>query len=144
MSSPVSNISLRMWHPTFAANEIISEMKLHAKFSNSVGEQRRTPTGTPLEGVYKETYCSFSLKNKTSNHLNKELLAECDHLDQHAGFLRSFLHTGGRLEFYISIFLDGDRGFEINPSLIRRMTALELGFTVEMYRLSDQEARYAT
>jgi hypothetical protein len=139
MSSPVSNISLRFWHPTLPAIDIISEIDLPVKFNNSVGQQRRTPNGQPLEGTYQQTYCCFVLKTKTSRHLDTEFASGCEYLETRASFIQTFLQTGGTLEFYVSIFLDGDRSFELGNLLMRRMCALGVGLSIEMYRLSDKE-----
>ena len=59
-------------------------------------------------------------------------------------FIREFLRTGGRVEFYVSIFLDGNRGYELDRSMLQRMSAIGLGLSVEMYRLSDTEAQGST
>jgi hypothetical protein len=139
MSSPVSNISIRLWHPTLPAIDIISELALQVKFSNSVGQKKKTPKGEQLEGIYQETYCCFLFRTKTTEHLHKEFAAGCEHLEARASFMDNFLRTGGRLEFYVSIFLDGDRGFELDNLLLRRMDALGLGLSVELYRLRDEE-----
>jgi hypothetical protein len=129
----LSIISLRLWHPTLSAAAIISEFDLKIRFSNSVNEHRKTPTGIPLDGVYKETYCCFQWKEKRLGRLDRDMISGCEYLEKHLVFLQEFLRTGGRLEFYVGIFLQGDSGFEIDNALFRRMQALGLGLSVEMY-----------
>lgn len=139
MSKPLSSIALRLWHPTLAAADIVSEVGLEAEFSNTVGQQRRTPKGQILEGVYRETYCCFKIKEKAPGHLNEDLAPWCEFLEKHLIFLREFLRTDGRLEFYIGMFLDGDRGFELDNLMLQKISTLGLGLSIEMYRLSDSE-----
>lgn len=140
MSAPISSISLRLCHPTLPHSDIVREIGMKAEFSHTVGQQRRTPKGRLLEGLYRETYCCFKIKKKGASHLDDDLRPWCDFLEKHAIFLQVFLETGGRLEFYISIFLDGDRGFELDGPMLQRISALGVGLSVEMYRLSDDEA----
>jgi len=140
MNNLLFNISFHVQHQSLAALNIISEFDLTPRFFHSVGEARKTPKGTPLEGIYAETYCSFLLEKKVAGHLDEYLEHWRDYLEKHAEFLNGLLTSGGKLEFYVSIFLDGDKGFEIKNSQLKRIYALGLGLTVEMYRLSDEEA----
>jgi len=139
MSRPLSSIALRIWHPTLPAHELVSRIALPARFSNSVGEQRRTPKGQILEGVYAQTYCCFELKKKAASHLDEDLAPWCAFLEQRLPFMQQLARSGGRMEFRVGIFLDGDRGFEIDSLLLQRICAIGLGLSIEMYRLSDSE-----
>jgi hypothetical protein len=93
-----------------------------------------------LNGIHSETYCCFLLKNKTRSRLDNEIIHSCEYLEQRADFVKDFARSGGTIEFYASIFLDGDGGFEVDRSLLQRILALGLGLSVEMYRLNDNEA----
>jgi hypothetical protein len=139
MTSPLSSIALRVWHPTLPATEIVSRIALPVQFMNSVGEQRRTPKGQLLEGVYPQTYCCFQLKKKAASPLDEDLTPWCTFLEQHLLFMQDLVRSGGRTEFRVGIFLDGDRGFEFGNPLIQRIYALGLGLSIEMYRLGDAE-----
>ena len=139
MSKPLSSASLRFWHPKLSVSEVVSEIGMELEFSRDVGHERCTPKGRPLGGVNSETYCCFRLKKKSASHLHEDVRNACSILEKHLGFLDAFVITGGRLEFYASIFLDGDRGFELDNRLLRRMDAIGLGLSVEMYRLHDGE-----
>jgi hypothetical protein len=104
------------------------------KFSNSVGELRRTPDGTLLEGSHEQTYVSFPLLRKSRERLADEVPRLCAELDALGSILLDFKSTGGKLEFYVSVFLgDRDGGFELDASVIERMNALGLGLAVELY-----------
>ena len=140
MSAPVFTLSLRLWHSTQRADDIIAALQLPPRFYHSVGSDRQTPKGTPLDGIYEETYCCFLLEKKMRGHLDEYLEHWCEYLEKFTEFLNDFLRTNGKLEFYASIFLDGDKGFEIKNILLNRICALGLGLSIEMYRLSDKEA----
>ena len=78
-------------------------------------------------------------KKKSPGHLDEDLTPWCEFLEKKLTFLQEFLRTDGRLEFYIGIFLDGDRGFELDKLILQRICAIGLGLSIEMYRLSDSE-----
>ena len=121
----LSSISLRLTHPnSLSAAAIISEFDLKIRISHTVNEHRRTPKGTPLEGVYKETYCCFELKEKGLGRLDRDLASGCGYLEKHPTFLQEFLRTGGTVDFYIGIFLEGDGGFEIDNICSREFRRL--------------------
>ncbi len=140
MNNLVFNISFHVRHPAMPSTKIVEELGLAVRSVRSVGENRATPKGTLLEGTYAETYCSFLLQTKTTGHLDKHLGIWCAFLEKHGAFLHEISGTGGNFEFYISIFLDGDRGFVLENRLLHRMDALGVGLSVEMYRLNDEEA----
>ncbi|WP_157611029.1 hypothetical protein [Arsukibacterium perlucidum] len=52
-------VSLRIEHPSIAKEEIVKNLGLSPEFNYSAGETRKTPSGKPLEGLYKITYCCF-------------------------------------------------------------------------------------
>ena len=139
MSALLFTMSFRVWHPTRAASDVISVLNLPVWFAHSVGEPRRTPKGAPLAGVYGETYCCFLLQEKTRDRLDKCVARWCELLQTHDDFLQDFRHTGGKIEFYVSIFLDDDRGFELNNEMLKRMDDAGLGLSIEMYRLGNSE-----
>jgi hypothetical protein len=80
------------------------------------------------------------LKKKGKGRLDSDLISWCEYLEKRVIFFQKLARTGGKIEFYVSVFLDGDRGFEFNNSLLQRIYTLGLGLSVEMYRLSDAEA----
>jgi hypothetical protein len=139
MSAPTFSMSLRVWHPKRSADEILRVVRLPIRFHHTVGDPRKTPKGTPLEGIYKETYCCFELEKKTREYPERRITHWCQVIEAHSEFLADLVQTGGKAEFYVSVFLDGDRGFELDNELLTRMCAFRLGIAVEMYRLGDSE-----
>jgi hypothetical protein len=139
VSNLCSSIALRIWHPALSASDVIYRIALPAQFANSVGEQRRTPKGHWLKGLYAQTYCCFQLKKKAASQLEQDLVPWCEFLEQRLLFMHELTRSGGRAEFRIAIFVDGDRGFELSNLLIRRIYMLGLELSIEMYRLSDNE-----
>ena len=51
------SISLRVRHPRLATDEWRGALGLRPGRSWVVGEPRTTPIGTPLPGIYNESYC---------------------------------------------------------------------------------------
>lgn len=95
----------------------------------SCGEPRTTPKGTPLSGVYKETYCRFDLINNASQDLSVVLRSANEELQRSGELIREVVATGGRIEYYVS--LSGGMGFEFDGSLILELSELKISLAVE-------------
>jgi len=56
-----TKISFRLMHPTLDLAVIAKAIGLPIVRIWAAGKDRRTPKGDPLNGVYQESYCSFSV-----------------------------------------------------------------------------------
>ncbi|WP_431835382.1 hypothetical protein [Enterobacter ludwigii] len=128
-------ISLRAWHPTLSAEAISSKMGLPAAHAYSAGHERVTPKGTPLDGVYRESYCSFEIMGKTTGYFTDGITQCAQMLKSLAAPFSELTATGGRLEVYVWIYPEGetDLGFELERPLIRLLSDLNLTLSVEIY-----------
>lgn len=133
MSKILINVSLRVWHPTVRADEIAAKLGLKPRFAHNVGEGRVTPAGNALEGSYEKSYVSMPLARKVEAEIDEELMRWCVFLEGHADSLRGLRETGGKLEFYVSAFLAGLGGFELDNAALQRIQILGLGVAVEIY-----------
>jgi hypothetical protein len=142
MRSTTFKVSLRIWHPSRTAEDIKKDFPFQPRIENSVNAQRRTPKGTLLTGVYRETYCSFPLSAGQGDFVDglkdvAGILSACK------GALSRIREEGGRCEVYVGHFsADSTNGFTIDMSTAHRMVDLSLDISVSIYGGPDSvEAR---
>lgn len=127
------DMSFRVRHPTMDAKKICVELGLTAKYCWTVGEQRRTPKGDFLEGSYPETYCTFILEKEAQTELADLIKSSNQMLRPHKNFLQSIYSSGGRLEYFIGWYSDGNSGEEFDADLLAEMADLKIGLTLDFY-----------
>src|SRR5579872_6298366 len=96
-----------------------------------VGEARRTLTGTPLPGIYSETYWYVKLTRggivwSKGAGVEEYLERAWVRLNQHGPFFRRVRSGGGRAELFIGIFGQKNWGFELGSSLLSRFGRIGL------------------
>ncbi len=133
MSEPYFTISLRISHPTYTSESIIEAIGLRARFANSVGRPRVTPTGAPLEGTYVETYCSFRLKEKVDGYFVDGIHDLMPTLEGFRTYLREIRDTGGRSELFIGVFVERTSGFVLEMKDMSKLVDTSLDLYVEYY-----------
>jgi hypothetical protein len=126
-------ISLRVFHPTMAADDILVVLRLEPAIVHSVGDPRVNPKGVRLEGVYDRTYVCFPLDAHRAATLEETLervlegpLAGTDDLTA------KLVSSGGTVEFFIGLFCEGNSGIELDAGLLKRLAekSLSLGFDI--------------
>lgn len=138
MSGLLVNISLRFFHPSVSAESIREEIGLESRFARSAGEPRPARQGEDQQ-LYEFTYLSIPLARKVNVELDEEISRWCNFLINKREFIGHITDTGGRAEFYISIFVGGLGGFELDRAVLTRVTTLGLGLAVEIYPPSGDE-----
>lgn len=133
MTEMLVNVSLRAWHPKLLAVEITDVFGLPVEVSHSINDPRSAPNGRLLAGTYENTYVCMTLVRKKMVELDDELLVCIENIKLHGDFLANLLTTGGEVEFYVSIFLDGSCGFNFGRWLINELAKFGLGVSVELY-----------
>ena len=133
MTEEAFAVSLRVTHPTYAHQEIVASLGMTPEFAHTVGTPRMTPKGRPLDGIYKETYCSFSLVKKQAGYFAdgvRELLPLLNAKKEYLHHLRS---AGGRAELYVGVFVEGSSGFTFAAEDMSAFVDLRLDVAVEYY-----------
>jgi hypothetical protein len=121
--------------------KICNRLGLQAKRKWKVGEKRHTPAGTPLSGVYKETYCCFDLAPPRGWELERFIKRCNKDLDSHKRFLSHISSTGGSAEYFIGMFLDSNHGLEFSPEVLAQLTKLHIGLSLDLYGGTGQKSR---
>jgi hypothetical protein len=128
------DIALFIVHPTLDPAEISAALGLDAKSSHRVGDQRKTPKGTPLVGTYQDTRWRHSRRHDTPDQWFADKLAELiDCLEPHREFLKKLRATGGKASVIVQFLGDGYFGDEIPQDSLTRLTGLELDLGIECF-----------
>lgn len=133
MAKKQTRISLRFWHPTWKATVFSDTLNLNPRFIHSVGDRRRTPTGTLLEGTYTKSYWCYDYEagnNCDPADAINELLAI---VNPHADFVRSVMESGGRAEILVWIISSADFGEEFPSDVLLSLGRLGIGLSFDIY-----------
>ncbi len=126
-------VSLHVKHPELGSAEITSNLHLKPRRNWTVGEPRRTPKGTPLEGVYKESYCCFEFGEGEDGELANCLRKAIGELRRYKPFLQQIRASGGSLEFFVFWYPNGDTGGSFDPELLGEMAELGITLGINVY-----------
>ncbi len=132
------DVELLVKHPTIDPAEITSRLNLRPERFQRVGDPRRTPKGTPLDGHYRDTRWRFSTRYEVRYQwFANDLLALIDRLAPHKDFLLTLRTTGGTTCLIIQL-LDGEYyGDEISCEALARIVDLGLDLGIESYGVSQ-------
>jgi hypothetical protein len=136
------SVALRIWHPCIDPAEITAALGIKPEHAFMAGAQRKTPEGTPLEGVYRESYWHADPFNH-GERLSSDASAE-DAIQELLGALsphRTFFHTirkeGARALVQINSYSRRNYAVELPPELLGEFNNLGLGFAHDVYPCSQ-------
>jgi len=131
-------ISLRFRHPKMELSGCSSEFGLMPMRQWTVGQERSTPHGKPLEGLWDESYWIASLEIESDEVIETALMRIAQWLSRHASFLSAHSNSGGSAALFIGLFLEGfSCGFSLEPSLLARYTPLGVALEFDVYGPPD-------
>lgn len=114
--------------------EITAALGLEGHFAHRVGDQRRTPKGTPLAGQYPDTRWRHRIRYELRDQWFADKIASLvDHLMPHKEFLSHLRATGGRASVIVQFLGDGYLGDEVPLDTLSKMVELQLDFGIECY-----------
>ena len=127
--------SLRLSHPSMDPNEISSSLGLTPQRAWRADQERSTPQGTPLQGVYEFTYWSTSIAESETSSLTDELEPWIDYLSDRASFLEHFSESGGEIEFFVGWFTTEVSGGEtFDWQFLKRLAQLKINLAFDVYQ----------
>lgn len=103
------------------------------RHSWSAGEPRRTPVGTPLDGLREESYCSFDMGGGDDGNLAECLCAAVSKLKAYRTFLRQMSEARADLSFYVFWYPNGDTGAVFDTRLLADLTDLGITLGINVY-----------
>ena len=131
-------IALRIWHPSIKPEKITEEFGIVPDHSSEAGRPRKTPKGTPLEGVYRESYWHADPFHRgeysSTDDLVEDALEELlQVIEPHRSFIQQLRAEGARVLVQVSSFSGRNYAFELTPDLLGRFAALGVSFAHDVY-----------
>jgi hypothetical protein len=128
------HVELFVVHPTLDPADISSVLGLEAHIAHRVGDPRKTPKGTPLEGNYCDTRWRHCVEcSSTDQWYAAEITRLLDRLEPHTAFFADLKSTGGKACIILQFFGDGYLSDEIPLSALVRLVALGLDLGIECF-----------
>jgi hypothetical protein len=115
--------------------EVSAALHIEPTRSWRAGEPRQTPKDTPLEGVWPGTYWTANVyegacPDKTLADALGELV---DRFSTHKDFFRRVWSEGGKAEFYVFWYVDGNRGGKLESGLLGQLSDLSVNLLIDIY-----------
>jgi hypothetical protein len=131
-------IDVRIWHPSIKPDEITLILGIKPRNSSEAGKPRKTPKGTLLEGVYRESYWSADIFNRgeyssTDGLIEDSLIEIIETLEPHKDFIQKLRSEGARILVQISSFSGRNYAFELPPDLLGRCATLGVSIANDVY-----------
>jgi hypothetical protein len=132
------SIAIRVWHPSIKPDEITQALGIKPMYSHQAGQLRKTPKGTLLEGVYRESYWHADPFNRgeycstddvVEDALDEVLLI----LEPHNTFIQTLRNEGARVLVQIDSFSNRNYAFEFPPETLGRFSSLGVGLAHDVY-----------
>ena len=117
-----------------APADITAALGLEAHFAHRVGDQRKTPQGTLLEGQYQDTRWRHSIRYElTDQWFADKITTLVDSLVPHKAFFAGVRATGGDATVQIQFLGDGYLGDVVPLGVLAKMADLQLDFGIECF-----------
>src|SRR5215831_21088118 len=121
------NLSLRIKHPERDLSDLYEKLStvsmLKPKRIWKAGDARMTQDGRTLEGKYTESYCYFSVfdepRESNVDSLSSAMERVTDVLLPYKADFDSHTSSGGKLEFFVGLYVNANSGEEFSPGLIK-------------------------
>lgn len=128
-------LTFHVSHPAISAAEIVKAFNLPIRFSQSVGEPRKTKTGKKLDGVYKCTNVSFCLHDNPLKFDDVEvgnLIRDClEKFD--ADYIDLLAASGGACDFLLGIFSNENVMFELDYQVLGLLSSARISMKYDFY-----------
>lgn len=128
-------LTFHVFHPAISAAEIVKAFNLPIRFSQSVGEPRKTKTGKKLDGIYKCTNVSFCLHDnplKFDDVSIGNLISDClENFD--TNYIDQLTASGGGCDFLVGIFSNGSVMFELDYKVLGLLSSSRISMKYDFY-----------
>ncbi|KWV52958.1 hypothetical protein AS156_10035 [Bradyrhizobium macuxiense] len=128
------DVELFIVHPSLDPADISRALGMEGHFSHRVGDQRKTPKGTLLSGVYPDTRWRHSIRHTvTEQWFGSEVEGFVERLEPHKEFLTNLRETGGSATVIIQFLGDGYLADEVPPTTLAKLGELGLSLGIECF-----------
>lgn len=133
MNTFQTRVSLRVFGPNFDPAKLSQELGMEPKHSHKAGEARITPKGTPLDGIYPSSYCSFPINQADSEELSAVLGRIVQTLIPHKAVFEGIRSDGGRIELFIGWYSAGNSGDTFTSDMLSTLGDLKIDLALDVY-----------
>ena len=128
----ISGISLRLHHPEADVGRLLERWGFDVGRSWIAGQPRTTPAGTPLEGLWPDSYAYASLpaEGTTLAHRLRLILPK---LEPVSNELAAFVEAGGIAELFVGWHFQRNSGDRLDWDLMRRLAECRLSLSLDIY-----------
>jgi hypothetical protein len=128
------DVELFIVHPSLDPAGITQALGMEGHFSNRVGDQRKTPKGTLLSGVYPDTRWRHCIRRAVTEHLFAlEVVEFVSKLESHKEFFANVRATGGSASVIIQFLGDGYLADQIPSATLAKLAELGLDLGIECF-----------
>lgn len=131
-------LNFRIWHPTLDPDGVTRTLGLTPEVAWRAGDSRKTPKGTPLQGVHFEGYWtsdpfSYGWRESTDAQLEDALEELVSFLEPHREFLRE-LSREGAVRIWASTYSNRNFAIELPPNMLGRLASLGVTFVHDVFQ----------
>ena len=134
MKTPIFVISLRIRHPNIDPDVITKKLGLAPDTIHRFNEDKTTPKGTKLAGVYKESYWSKKFDNNENYSLSELIGSLNNKISDSFAFLKQITETGGTIEYFIGCFVRSHVGEVLDWKLLSQCVDLNINLAFDIYQ----------
>jgi hypothetical protein len=128
------DVDLFIKHPSLDPLDISRALGMEGHFSHRVGDQRKTPKGTLLSGVYPDTRWRHCIRHAVTGHLFvAEVVDLVARLEPHKEFFANVRATGGSASIIIQFLGDGYLADEIPSATLAKLAELGMALGIECF-----------
>ena len=127
-------MTLRVWHPSLTAADIEKHLVQKAQVSQTAGDKRISPAGHPLDGTYKETYCSFGghALDTESESIESAIHRILIDLESKPGF-KTIMDSNGKVELFLGLFANRNIAITLPPALLLKAGQSGVHIALDIY-----------
>lgn len=128
------DVELFIVHPSLDPVDITRALGMEGHVSHRVGDQRKTPKGRPLSGVYPDTRWRHCIRRAVAEQwFASEVVNFVARLEPHKEFLANVRATGGRATVIIQFLGDGYLSDSIPTDTLAKLAKLGLDLGIECF-----------
>jgi hypothetical protein len=133
MADPRLILSIRFWHPTLIAKDIIDNIEIKPYIVQSIGEKFVLMNGKVTNKTNKETYVVYDFIKTEDNDISTSITCANNCLLKSIYFINKFKKTGGRLNYYITVISGEKYDFILTPTIIKTCERIGVEISVEIF-----------
>jgi hypothetical protein len=132
-------ISLRLRSADDDFETIYSKLPFKVSIKHKKGDQRKTPKGQLLDGIYKENYCVFEIKIVEHEEMHQAFNRALDDLMPYKKVFHQLRNTNGQSEFFVFWSIKGNSGEIFSHELMQKFAELKIDLGIDAYADGDSE-----